>query len=146
MVFIRDIAIGLSHQSHFNGQSPRFFSIAQHSVMVLERFETINPEALPSIKLLALLHDAPEAYTGDIVKPLKVLLPEFKEIEHNIMRAICCRFAIPMAYLPEIKPYDLEVQNLEYEGFYNEGEIEFWSCKLAYHRFMAEFDRLTKDR
>lgn len=146
MVNIVDIATGLAHNPHFNGQSPRFFSVAQHSVMVLERYEKENPEAFAGVKLLALLHDAAEAYTGDIIKPLKVLLPEFKAIEERIMKAICFKFDIPLTYLFEIKSYDIEVQNIEYEGFYNDGPIEYWPCKLAYHRFMSEFNRLIKER
>ncbi|WP_347258877.1 hypothetical protein [Methylocaldum sp.] len=40
------------------------------------------------LKREALLHDAAEAYLGDLVKPLKALLPEFVAIEHQMMAAI----------------------------------------------------------
>jgi hypothetical protein len=114
--------------------------------MVLDELTKANPDADTDLKLMALLHDAAEAYTGDIIKPLKVLLPEFAEIERKIMVAIATKFQIPLTLLPEIKPFDLKVQNIEYEAFYNEGKIEYWSCKEAYRQFMARFNNLIDER
>lgn len=66
---IGDIAHGLAYQCRFNGQTSRFYSIAQHSLMVASR--------LPNhLKMSGLLHDAAEAYVGDVVQPLIVLLTE----------------------------------------------------------------------
>jgi hypothetical protein len=146
MINIHDIAISLAHNSHFNGHSRRFFSVAQHCVMVMEEYANDQPDSLPEMKLLALLHDASEAYTGDIIKPLKVLIPGFDPIQDRIMKAICVKFQIPFNYLCDIKPYDLKVQNIEYDAFYNEGPIEYWSCKEAYHRFMNAFNNINDFR
>ena len=51
-VAIEDIAHGLAYQCRFNGQTREFYSVAQHSLMVM----WLVP---PHLKLTALLHDAP---------------------------------------------------------------------------------------
>ena len=63
-VDIEDIAHGLAYQCRFNGQTRYFYSVAQHSLIVAG----LVPKRL---YLAALLHDAAEAYMGDMVKPLK---------------------------------------------------------------------------
>mgnify|MGYP001573323798 CR=1 FL=1 len=45
-----------------------------------------------------LLHDAHEAYIGDMVRPLKREFKEFKDIEAKVMRAVEDRFNL--RYLP----------------------------------------------
>lgn len=99
-VDIEDIAHGLAYQCRFNGQTSAFYSVAQHSLMV----SALVPEEL---KFAALLHDAAEAYLGDMVKPLKVLLPEFAAIEDNVARIIGERFRVDLAHHPVIKRADL---------------------------------------
>ena len=80
-VAIEDIAHGLAFQCRFNGQTCDFYSVAQHSLIVAD----LVPE---SHRLAALLHDAAEAYLGDMVKPLKVLMPEFSGIEDKVTALI----------------------------------------------------------
>ena len=61
-----------------------------------------------SLQLQALLHDAAEAYLGDMVKPLKFLFPEFSVIEARVMEIIGQRFAIDLTCLdPAIKHADM---------------------------------------
>lgn len=109
---IIDIANSLSKECHFGNQLKNFYSVAQHSLWVCD----IAPDDL---KIIALLHDASEAYTGDIVKPLKLLIPRFKEIEDTITKAIFKKFGADYSRLHEIKPYDKQVQADEANYFWN---------------------------
>lgn len=97
---ISDIAHGLAFQCRFNGQTTRFYSVAQHSLMVA----AILPDYL---KLAGLLHDAAEAYVGDVIQPLKQLLPEFHLIEHRFMQVIGLRLGINLGHHAEVKKADL---------------------------------------
>ncbi len=140
MIDIEDIAAGLSNQAHFNGQSPYFFSIAQHCILVCDEYACQNPDAPAEMKLLALLHDASEAYTGDIIKPIKVFMPSFVALENAIMRAIAQRFNLPLHRIAEIKAYDLLIQNIEYEGFYHNGRITYLDPETARRVFLDRFN------
>ncbi len=99
-VAIEDIAQGLAYQCRFNGQTRTFYSVAQHSLIVA----SLVPVRL---RLAALLHDAAEAYLGDMVKPLKDFFPEFSEIEKKVMAIIGERFAVAAFDTPAIKRADL---------------------------------------
>ena len=97
-----DIAHALSLICRFNGHCNRHYSVAQHSLLVADIVQSQGHS--PEIQLQALLHDAAEAYVGDMVSPLKRLLWEangyFDEIEERVWRAICERFDLEPA-LPD---------------------------------------------
>lgn len=143
-ITIVDIAMGLSNICHFGGQISPFFSVAQHSHLVA----CIAPEHL---KLAALMHDAPEAYIGDVVKPLKILLGDsYKRIESNFTEIIFNKFKIPLNQLKEIKPYDKQIQELEFDYFFKGnkkafGEIMFfnpvWDHNNPYEIFLRSFNK-----
>ena len=98
-IAIEDIALGLSRECRFSGQTREFYSVAQHSVLV----SRIVPEAFA---LEALLHDATEAYLGDVSSPLKQLLPEHRRIEKILDRAIRTRFGLPILPSGPVKRAD----------------------------------------
>lgn len=67
-VSIVDIAHGLAHICRFGGQSMQFYSVAEHSVFVSE---LLTYRGFPwEVAMLGLLHDAHEAYTGDMIRPI----------------------------------------------------------------------------
>lgn len=85
-----DIARGLSNCCRFSGQLPRdFYSVAQHSLLVAS---LVCQEA--RIRRAALLHDASEAYLGDMTRNLKhhPSLAGYRKIEKKVQRAIAERF------------------------------------------------------
>lgn len=98
---IEDIAHGLSLQCRYVGQCREFYSIAEHSVHVSATCE--------DHALAALLHDAAEAFIGDVSGPLKALLPDYKRIEKTIEAAIFERFEISYPLPTAVKRADLSV-------------------------------------
>ena len=105
-VAIEDIAHGLAYQCRFNGQTRHFYSVAQHSLIVAG----LVPKRF---RLAALLHDAAEAYMGDMVKPLKQLFPMFSAIEAKVMAAIGARYGIADFEDRAIKRADLVALAME---------------------------------
>ena len=96
-----DIAHGLAHICRYSGQCSRFYSVAEHSLLVSDVAEGFEFEAL--------LHDAAEAFVGDITRPLKQMLPDFKRIEAAVQDAVLERFGVASPLPPQIKEADLRV-------------------------------------
>jgi uncharacterized protein len=97
-VELSDIAHGLARVARWNGQTlgDYPFSVAQHSVLVLELFRSANPEIGPVLQLQALLHDAPEYVMGDIISPFKAAMGgNYKDVENRLLSAIYLRFSLP---------------------------------------------------
>lgn len=96
---IEDIAHALSNICRFGGHSLRFSSVAQHSVFVSELLP-------PEYQMCGLLHDATEAYCGDVVRPLKYAMPIYRQIEDRIWVAVAIRFNLPVQIPREVKDAD----------------------------------------
>lgn len=96
-----DIAIALSRTPRFRGHTREFYSVAQHCVIA----SYLVPK---SDALWALLHDAPEAYIGDLPKPLKQMLPDWERADVLLTWAVCQRFGLE----PEMPESVIEVDRL----------------------------------
>lgn len=97
-VSIDDIAHALSLQCRFNGHCQAFYSVAVHSVLVSEIcVDRVlgGPSALAG--LVGLLHDAAEAYVGDLISPMKrgPVGPAFAAVETATREAIFQAFGLP---------------------------------------------------
>jgi len=113
---IEDIAHALSHVCRFAGHTREFYSVAQHSVLASREMEACTnvwavsgePALHPQkMAMAALLHDAAEAYLGDITRPLKQLLPEYKIIEQRVEAALFAAFGLPLPMPTAVKQIDL---------------------------------------
>lgn len=128
-ILIRDIAIALSRIPRFGGHTLRPYSVAAHCLQV--------SDLLPyRLKLAGLLHDASEAYLGDVIGPLKhVLAPVYGPIEAAWQAKIARRFGLePGAFAdPLVKLADETALQLERRANLTQyGEIwPQWGWSLA---------------
>lgn len=84
-IHLRDIAFSLGKTCRYNGHCGGFYSVAEHCIVM----SNMVPD---ECSMWALMHDASEAYCGDLILPIKQILPEFKEVEDRIHDAIVRKF------------------------------------------------------
>lgn len=151
---VLDIAVHLSRICRFGGaldpSIPGIYSVAQHSVLVSYR--------CPENALEALMHDAAEAYIGDQVKPLKLMMEDYQSFERLIERAVRERFGLPKKMSPAVKEADRRIFATEVRDLtpswrsdapwaampdpYEE-RIVPWTCGRAREMFLQRFTELT---
>ena len=84
---IADIAHGLARVARWNGQTrgAHIFSVAQHTLLVEAVMREQTPRVDVSLRLAALLHDAPEYVIGDMISPFKAVLGgDYKAVEKRL--------------------------------------------------------------
>ena len=94
---VEDIAQGLSKVARWNGQTKgdHAFSVAQHSLLVLDLLDQGQGPLPVGVRLGALLHDAAEYVIGDLISPFKRAINlEYKALELQILSAIRLRFGL----------------------------------------------------
>ena len=96
-VDILDIAHSLAMQCRYNGHCTRFYSVAEHCVHLSRYVERTAPGMASAV---ALLHDAPEAYTSDVIRPIKNSfrekgLTQFDDIDRAVEAAVFRHFGMP---------------------------------------------------
>lgn len=149
-VHIEDIAWALSHMCRFTGHVKRFYSVAEHSVLV----SLVVP---PRHALQALLHDATEAYLVDVARPVKKGLSNYAEIELRNWVAVAERFSISAEMDPSVKYADDAVLMAEkavllgpspdpWAVRIRPADVRIWAHgpRVARWRFMRRFKELTK--
>lgn len=155
---IYDIAHALSMQCRYAGHCNKFMSVAEHCVLGVPLLRT-NTQ-----KLMYLLHDASEAYLGDVTRPLKPLLPEYSRYETLAQDAIYWAYLshVPTdeEYVP-IKNADqrmllaeakvlLRCKGIGWETKWADGarraniKIRCWSPAVAERMFLRTWKQLTK--
>ncbi len=151
-----DIARALANQCRFGGHSRVFYSVAQHCVIVSRVVEERGGDV--EDVFAALMHDASEAYLGDMPHPLKhrsELGAAFRDAEAQLEAAIRDRFNIK-ADVPEVKRVDRALLATERRAFSAEAwhwpeledveplnlELTAWSPDQAANEFAARYAEL----
>lgn len=110
-IHLRDIAHHLSQANRYNGACVWPYSVARHCIHVA----SVLPRELA---LAGLLHDGAEAYLGDVVRPLKVLMSDYRVIEGRYQEVLERRFDLRRGVLalPEIGEADRSVMASEMDS------------------------------
>lgn len=120
MLNLDDIATSLSNVCRFGGHIAEHYSVAQHTLLVW----FLAPDDL---KRTALLHDAAEAYLGDVIKPVKILLGDaYSKLERPFEELIFKKYNVDIVSLKEIKPYDQQALIIE-NDYFRYGKLDFIS-------------------
>ena len=149
-VVIEDIAHALSMLCRFGGHCSRFYSVAEHSVLV----SMVVPR---EHALQGLLHDATEAYCVDVPRPLKRQLSNYAEIEQRNRLAVAARFGLAVD-LPEcVHVADNDVLLAERDALFDRAAgtwsipgtpaqvgIVGWAPPMACSLFMQRYRELTQ--
>lgn len=155
-ICIEDIAHALSMLCRFNGHIEKFYSVADHSVRC-------SHIVAPGFELEALLHDAVEAYIGDMPSPVKRGQREFINLEETIYEAaIAHKFGLPPKMSPEVKKADLQMLKLEkkflikdygYDWHLDDIEVPEYITRITPLTmnqgkvlFLSRFEELTQER
>lgn len=110
---LEDIAHALAGQNRYNGHGRGFYSVAEHSFLLSEYAERAGAPA--DLVRAFLLHDATEAYMGDMAAPLKAFFPDFGRLERRLgdklRRWASSRYGVEIAPLhsPAISELDRRI-------------------------------------
>lgn len=114
-----DIATSLSHIARFNGLTDRHYSVLDHSMncCLMAEHNGLPPET----QLACLMHDASEAYLGDIPAPYKHLLyfrigdkyVSYIEIEDRMMKVIAEKLGFPWPKCDIVEAIDQKIGKIE---------------------------------
>lgn len=153
-VCIRDIAHSLSLQCRYAGHCRRFYSVAEHSVLIAR---WLRGQTNAQTALWGLLHDASEAYLIDVPRPVKPFLSGYKSAEENVMAAICQRFGLPLEMPAAVHEADeriiadelVNLVRMQWHARHTDClgvTLQYWSPAEAEEEFLETFYALGGDR
>ena len=136
---LADIGGALSKICRFGGQINRFYSVAEHLV---ECGRQANEDGLPGyVARSVFLHDAHEAFIGDVVKPLKIMFPDFTTLEWRIDAVIEKKFQVDFRLHEEtIKEIDRAMLIAERRAFFTPDKVEWFgekTVRVIHRNFMG---------
>lgn len=160
-ITLEDIAHSLAFQCRYNGHTRRYYSVAEHSVLM----SCLVPE---EHRQWALMHDASEAYLSDIPRPIKKNLQFVYSLEKQMEEAIAAKFGLPYPMPEAIREYDNRMLAaeapqllLEPEGGWKNSvhwfgpgewpkpfkfEVNCWQPAVAEMKFIERFGELFNGR
>jgi uncharacterized protein len=135
VILLEDIAHALSMTCRFNGHCKVFYSVAEHSVNVAKLVNfafTEKPHNKAPVVLAALLHDAHEAYVGDVITPMKKALGvSYTTLEYHFNRMIGLTFGVALNDLhPIVKQADLAMLEAE-RRYYLSPSVHDWGLDFS---------------
>lgn len=151
-----DIAHGLSLICRYGGHTGVFYSVAEHCAHLAMFF---LEQQRPDLARYALLHDASEAYIGDIIRPVKPELPQFKAIEGPLERLVLQVVGLPSPMPKEVHQADADIIAVEARALFTPAvlaragwvlpmrhmpgvDIMGWSPAYAKREFLVLFEHL----
>ena len=154
-VVLADVANALARVCRFGGHVSIHLSVAQHSVLVSEIVGDMGGDG--KLQLVGLLHDASEAYVGDVISPLKHQLADYKEIERGWQEAIGKSLGADLVAMPDIiHRADKVAFDTEWRDCFPD-RLPVWGATPSTARrihpmgpdaardlFLARYDQLTK--
>lgn len=105
-ITIEDVAYGLAAASRFAGQCVSRFSGRRVRYTVAEHCVRGSWAAEKPLRLTFLMHELGEATCGDMVGPLKEIVPGFRFIEKRCEAAGMAHFGVPAADKAALKMLD----------------------------------------
>lgn len=182
-VDVDDVAFALARINRFTGHAHTGhelglgYTVAQHCVLASQAIRDLCPHDLKGTRyedllaLEALVHDAHEAYTGDVSAPLKAAMriaswaptpygSDFDRIEKAVWEAVATAFRVPVDANPLVKLVDLRLLATEAQSFmypvhpdwkstvrpFDWDIAEVWTPAHAEYAWRSMFDRLTGRR
>ena len=115
---MEDVITALPHICRYGGRCKIHYSVAQHCVeLAIYLLEEMNR---PDLARMAIMHDACEAYLGDINYPLKIEIPEFMQLEEDVTNLFYKVYDIDMSVKEEFFEYDrnISVNEMKALGLY----------------------------
>lgn len=142
MINIEDIAHSLACTPRFGGHLPEPYSVAQHSISCMR----LVPD---EFKLEALLHDASEAYLGDMPRPIKIMMPDYQRMEKKLQSVISDKYKVSFPMSEEVKKVDNEMLILEWKVLMLREDchkLKVLSCYDAKKEFLHAFRVLLNNK
>lgn len=148
-IVLADIAHHLAQINRFTGACQRPYSVAEHSLLVLEIVERLMPLDVHG-RFAALMHDAHEAYTNDLATPAKGEVGDgWQQFEGRLQRTVLSAFGLHAAthtHQAFIKQADLIALATERAQLMPSGPgISIWPC-LVHVQPVQWVDLLSPER
>lgn len=130
---VRDIAHALGLIVRFNGHVSKFYSVAEHSLLVAGLMAKVTG----GDPFEGLLHDATEAYLSDVPKPFKQLLPELTAWDRRMEGQLRKQFGLPEHTTPECKKADWYALAIEAHYLMADGGAGYYYPPGVYSEAMS---------
>lgn len=134
---LEDISAALSKVCRFGGHCNHFYSVAEHLIHATN--QAIEDGHPLEVQKAVFMHDATEAFVGDLVRPLKVLVPEYQAVEARVEAVIGQKFGIDFAAHHEVvKGLDNAMLLAERDLLFTRDSVK-WGGEEQWRRLEVDF-------